>query len=129
LAQASRGSITALHLVSAAQQTSPWRRRLGRALVPRNSADAIIRESVEIREHYAITVKGEIREDSDASAAILQMAQSGGHDLLVMGVSPRVGDELSFGAVPAEVLEKANCSLLFLSSDAAPGAGTPAKRT
>jgi Kef-type K+ transport system membrane component KefB len=129
LAQASRGSITALHLVSAARQTFPWRRRLGRALVPRNSADAIIREIVEIGEYYGITVKGEIREDSDASAAILKAAQSGGHDLLIMGVSPRVGDELSFGAVPAEVLAKAHCSLLFLSSDAAPGAGTPAKRT
>jgi Kef-type K+ transport system membrane component KefB len=126
LAQASRGSITALHLVSGARQAFPWRWRLGRALVPRNSANAIIREIVEIGEHYGITVEGEIREDSDVSAAILQKVHSGGHDLLIMGVNPRVGDGLSFGAVPAEVLEKANCSLLFLSSDAAPGAGTPA---
>jgi nucleotide-binding universal stress UspA family protein len=78
---------------------------------------------VEIGEHYGIAVKGEIRKDSDAPNAILQTAQAGQHDLLIMGVSPRAGDELSFGAVPAEVLERANCSLLFLSSEPAPASG------
>jgi Kef-type K+ transport system membrane component KefB len=123
LAQASRGSVTALHLASAAPQAVPWRQRFGRALAPRNTADAIIRDVVEIGEHYGIAVKGEIRKDSDAPNAILQTAQAGQHDLLIMGVSPRAGDELSFGAVPAEVLERANCSLLFLSSEPAPASG------
>jgi Kef-type K+ transport system membrane component KefB/nucleotide-binding universal stress UspA family protein len=123
LAQASRGSLRALHLASASPQAVPWRQRFGRALAPRNSADAIIREIVEIGEHYGIAVKGEIRRDSDAPNAILRTAQSGQHDLLVMGVSPRAGDELSFGAVAAEILERANCSLLFVSSEAAPASG------
>ena len=121
LAQASRGSLTALHLASAAPV--PWRRLFGRALAPRNTADAIIREIVEIGEHYGIAVKGEIRKDSDAPKAILQTTQSGRHDLLIMGVSPRAGDELSFGAVPAAVLERADCSLLFISSEPAPASG------
>jgi len=120
LAQASRGSVTALHVASPAPLAVRWRQRLGLALAPHNNADAIIREVVEIGEHYGIAVKGEIRTDSDAPNAILQAAQSAQHDLLIMGVSPRAGDELSFGAVPAKALERANCSLLFLSSEPAP---------
>jgi nucleotide-binding universal stress UspA family protein len=123
LAQASRGSVTALHLASPAPLAVRWRQRLGLALAPQNNADAIIREIVEIGEHYGIAVKGEIRNDSDAPNAILQAAQSAQHDLLIMGVSPRAGGELSFGAVPAKVLERAKCSLLFLSSEPAPASG------
>jgi nucleotide-binding universal stress UspA family protein len=123
LGQASRGSVTALHLASVAPRAVRWRQRLGLALVPQNNADAIIREIVEIGEHYGIAVKGEIRNDGDAPSVILQAAQSAQYDLLIMGVSPRAGDELSFGAVPAKVLERANCSLLFLSSEPAPTSG------
>jgi K+:H+ antiporter len=123
LAQASRGSVTALHVASAAPLAVRWRQRLGLALAPQNNADAIIREIVEIGEHYGIAVKGEIRNDSDAPNAIFQAAQSAQHDLLIMGVSPRAGDELSFGAVPAKVLERGDCSLLFLSSEPAPTSG------
>ena len=123
LAQASRGSVTALHVASAAPLAARWRQRLGLALAPQNNAGAIIREIVEIGEHYGIAVKGEIRTDSDAPSAILQAAQSAQHDLLILGVSPRAGDELSFGTVPAKVLERADCSLLFLSSEPAPTSG------
>jgi Kef-type K+ transport system membrane component KefB/nucleotide-binding universal stress UspA family protein len=124
LAQASRGFVTALHLASPAPLTVRWRQRLGLALAPPpNNADAIIREIVEIGEHYGIAVKGEIRNDSDAPNAIIQAAQSAHYDLLIMGVSPRAGDELSFGAVPAKALERADCSLLLLSSEPAPTSG------
>jgi Kef-type K+ transport system membrane component KefB len=124
LAQASRGSLTALHLASEAPQAIQWRQRFGRVLAPRNErADSIIREIVEIGEHYGIAVKGEIRKESDGPNVILQMAQSGQHDLLIMGVTPRAGEELSFGPAPAEVLERAKCSLLFVSSEPAPAWG------
>ena len=124
LAQASRGFVTALHLASPAPLTVRWRQRLGLALAPPpNNADAIIREIVEIGEHYGIAVKGEVRNDSDAPNAIVQAAQSVQYDLLIMGVSPRAGDELSFGAVPAKALERADCSLLLLSSEPAPTSG------
>ena len=124
LAQASRGSLTALHLASEAPQAIQWRQLFGRALAPRNDgADAVIREIVEIGEHYGIAVKGEIRKESDGPNVILRTAQSGQHDLLIMGVTPRAGEELSFGRVPAEVLKRAKCSLLFVSSEPAPAWG------
>jgi nucleotide-binding universal stress UspA family protein len=34
-----------------------------------------------------------------------------------MGVSPRPGDQLFFGDVAAEVLERAGCSIVFVSSE------------
>ena len=45
------------------------------------------------------------------------MIEGGGYNLLVMGVSPRPGDQLFFGQVPAELLDRAACSLLFVASD------------
>jgi hypothetical protein len=38
--------------------------------------------------------------------AILRELEVGGHNLLAMGVSPRPGDQLFFGQVPAELLER-----------------------
>jgi len=43
--------------------------------------------------------------------------RNGAYDLLVMGVSPRPGDQLYFGEVPADLLERAPCSLLFVASE------------
>jgi hypothetical protein len=36
----------------------------------------------------------------------------------VIGVSPRPGEQLTFGPVAAELLESAQCSLLFVSGEA-----------
>ena len=51
--------------------------------------------------------------------AILRQLEIGGHNLLVMGVSPRPGDELFFGEIPAELLARADCSILFVASEPA----------
>jgi nucleotide-binding universal stress UspA family protein len=125
LTQASRGSVTALYVATDVRFALPWRQRFGRALAPRHTADAAIREVVELGRHYDIAVNGRIRTGSARPNAILREIQSGQHDLLVMGVSPRTGGQLFFGEVPAEILERAPCSLLFVSADpAAPTAST-----
>jgi hypothetical protein len=41
----------------------------------------------------------------------------GNYNLLVLGVSPRPGEELSFGQVAAELLDRAECSVLFVASE------------
>ncbi len=41
-----------------------------------------------------------------------------------MGVSPRPGEQLFFGPVPAELLERAECSVLFVASE--PSSPSPA---
>jgi len=117
LTQASRGSVTALYVPSTPRRLLPWPQRFGRALAPRNTGDAAVGEVIELGRHYGIAVNARIRTGNPPQSAILREVQSGQHDLLVMGVSPYSGDQLFFGDVPAEILEHAPCSLLFVSGD------------
>jgi Kef-type K+ transport system membrane component KefB/nucleotide-binding universal stress UspA family protein len=119
LAQASRGTVTALYVSNTPRLSLPWRQRVGRAIAPRTAADAAVREIVELGELYGIAMSARIRNVSATQNAILKELQSGQHDLLVMGVSPRSGDQLFFGDVAAEILERAECSVLFVSADPA----------
>ena len=105
LAQASRGTVTALHVAAAHRTPCSWR-RVGAAIAPIGSADAIIREIVRLGETYGVDVRGAVRGDGAASSEILRQARAGGHNLLVMGVSPRPGEDLFFGDIPSD------CSLI-----------------
>ena len=119
LSQASRGAVAALYVANPPRRSLPWRQRFGRVIAPRNAANAAVREIVDLGELYGIAVSARIRNVSAAYDAILKEVQSGQHDLLVMGVSPRSGDQLFFGDVAAEILERAECSVLFVSADPA----------
>jgi nucleotide-binding universal stress UspA family protein len=125
LAQASQGSVTALHVAGRQRNPRSWQRHFGAALAPATSADAIIREIVRLGDPYGVEVKGTVRSIRTPREAILRQLEVGGHNLLVIGVSPRPGDQLSFGQVPAELLERAECSVLFVASEPAPSAGEP----
>ena len=119
LAQASQGTVTALHVASGQQrQSRSWGGQVGAALSPRNSADAIIREIVRLGDPYGVEVRGVVRGMHSAAEAILRQLEFGGHNLLVIGVSPRPGEELAFGQVTAELLERAQCSVLFIAGEA-----------
>ncbi len=115
LAQATQGTVTALYVSSHIRTT--WRQRFGPRLIPDTGAEAAIREITELGEHYNIEVRGRIRAGRTTEAVILKEIESGRHSLLVMGVSPRPGDQLFFGAVAAEVLQRAKCSILFVSGE------------
>jgi Kef-type K+ transport system membrane component KefB/nucleotide-binding universal stress UspA family protein len=126
LAQASQGSVTALHVASGQRRARSWQRHIGAALAPATSADAVIREIVRLGDHYGIEVKGTVRSVRTPQEAILRQLEVGGHNLLVMGVSPRPGDQLFFGEVPAQLLQRAECSVLFVASE--PPAPEPESR-
>jgi Kef-type K+ transport system membrane component KefB/nucleotide-binding universal stress UspA family protein len=117
LAQAVGGSVTALYVTNSSRQPRTWRQQFGTALVPENSADAAVREIVELGEHYNTEVRGLIRQDGATGSAILKEIDSGHYSLLVMGVSPRPGDQLFLGEVAAEVLQGAKCSIVFVSGE------------
>jgi Kef-type K+ transport system membrane component KefB/nucleotide-binding universal stress UspA family protein len=116
LAQGSRGSVTALHVANHARERR-WRMRLGAALAPDTSADATIRDIVDLGKAYGVDVKGAIRSRRTTENAIMREIRGGHYDLLVMGVSPRPGEQLFFGDVPAELLERAPCSMVFVASE------------
>jgi Kef-type K+ transport system membrane component KefB/nucleotide-binding universal stress UspA family protein len=117
LAQASRGSVTALHVAAGPRSPRSWQRQVGAALAPISGADAIIREIVRLGDRYGVDVKSAVRSRDTAQEAIARQLKSGNHNLLVMGVSPRPGAQLSFGQVPATLLEQAECSVLFVASE------------
>jgi nucleotide-binding universal stress UspA family protein len=116
LAQASQGSVAALRVASDQRRARSWQRHVASALAPMSGAEAIIREIVTGRSLWG---RGERcgAQRSNTQEAILRQLDVGGHSLLVMGVSPRPGGQLFFGQVPAELLERAKCSVLFVVSE------------
>jgi nucleotide-binding universal stress UspA family protein len=113
IAQASRASLTALHVASGRQPSSSWRWRVGAVIAPATGGDVIIREVLRHADAYNVAVKGALRQGV-VSKVILDELATGSHNLLVMGVSPRTGNQLSFGQIPAALLVQAQCSILFV---------------
>jgi nucleotide-binding universal stress UspA family protein len=120
LAQASRGSVTALHFVPKSQRlpaTRSWQREVGAAIAPVGSADAVIREIVRLGDPYGVAVRAAVQSAGTSQDAILHQIKSGRHNLVVMGVSLRPGEQLDFGQTAAALLDKAECSLMFVVSE------------
>jgi K+:H+ antiporter len=109
LAQASAGSVTALYVTDSEKMARNWRQQF--------AAEAAIKEVVGIGELYGIEVRGLIRRGHPTENAILREIGASRYNLLVMGVSPRPGAQLFLGEVAADVLERAHCSLLFVSGE------------
>jgi Kef-type K+ transport system membrane component KefB/nucleotide-binding universal stress UspA family protein len=118
LAQASQGAVSALHVADVRRRRRSWRRQVGAAIAPMSSAEAIIRDIVRLGDHYGVEVRGIVRRADSPQEAILRELKPSGCNLLIMGVSPRPGGQLfSFGQVAAELLEHAECSMLFVASE------------
>jgi Kef-type K+ transport system membrane component KefB/nucleotide-binding universal stress UspA family protein len=127
LAQGSRGSVTALYIAGRSPRRS-LRDRLGALFgipdeideVP--SSNPITNEIVQLARAYSVNVRSVVRSHREAETAILREIGAGRHDLLVMGVSQRPGDPLNFGDLASVLLERAECSLVFLAADPAASA-------
>ena len=75
-----------------------------------------MKDMVGMADHYDVTAKTAVRSDLAPRDAILEQANKGAHDLIVMGVGRRPGDKLFFGDTAAAVLEKAPASIVFIAS-------------
>jgi nucleotide-binding universal stress UspA family protein len=73
---------------------------------------------VSLADQYGVPIRTAVRVNLAAEDAILRQARLGGHNLIVMGVSRRPGETLSFGGVATAVLDASDRSLLFVSGDA-----------
>ena len=123
LARGSRGSVTALHIAGRNSGRRPLRERLG-ALFGRQDYveealpnNPITDEIVQLARAYSVNVRPAVRSHREAETAILREIGAGRHDVLVMGVSPRPGEPLNFGDVASALLERAECSLVFLAAE------------
>jgi Kef-type K+ transport system membrane component KefB/nucleotide-binding universal stress UspA family protein len=113
LAQASRGSVTALHFVARSRGPAAarsWQREVGAAIAPMASADAVIREIVRLADPYGVAVKPAVQSAGTSQDAILHQIKSGRHNLVVMGVSIRPGERLDFGQTAATLLANPDIS-------------------
>jgi len=110
LARADHGSVTALYVANPARP--PWRR----AMAIGADEEAILREIVQLGDRMDVTVRTVVRTNAVAADGILRQVRAGKHNLVVMGVSPRPGETLFFGAASASILDRSERSILFVSS-------------
>jgi Kef-type K+ transport system membrane component KefB/nucleotide-binding universal stress UspA family protein len=111
LAQAAEAPITALALAGAIASNDRRRRTANR-----DDAE-IAAEIAQIAEHYEVKVNTvAAARAAEPVDAILREAGTGRHRLIVMGVSRRPGETLSFGNLAATLLERSPHSILFVES-------------
>jgi nucleotide-binding universal stress UspA family protein len=112
MARACGCPITALYVSYGTGDNARRRSRL-RA---RREQQAIMKDFVEIADRYDVAAKTTVQRDVPAGESILDEVKRARHDLIVMGVSRRPGQEPSFGNTAAMVLEKSPVSIVFLAS-------------
>jgi Kef-type K+ transport system membrane component KefB/nucleotide-binding universal stress UspA family protein len=81
----------------------------------RREAKAIADEIGRIARLLGVKVRMITRAERSAEDAILHAVARGRHDLVVMGVSRRPGDTLSFGSIADGLTKDPPCSLLFVA--------------
>ncbi|HEV2956915.1 MAG TPA: cation:proton antiporter [Xanthobacteraceae bacterium] len=106
IARASAAPVTALYI--SAQES-------GRRAQPRQRAEAILKEAVEVADRYGVAMRTAIKRSAAIVETILREAGASRHTLIVMGVNRRPGDALFFGDVAAAILERSTRSILFVS--------------
>jgi Kef-type K+ transport system membrane component KefB/nucleotide-binding universal stress UspA family protein len=81
----------------------------------RTREEGVLKDMSELAERYDVRLSTHISKRSGAPEAILKEAKSG-YDMIVMGVSPRPGEELFFGNTAAQILRDWKNPLLFVAS-------------
>jgi Kef-type K+ transport system membrane component KefB/nucleotide-binding universal stress UspA family protein len=120
LARASAASITALYI--SAGESARRARRLRGPGQPRERAEAVLKEAVEIADRYGVAMRTAIKRSTAIAETIMREAGASRNTLVVMGVNRRPGDSLFFGDVAAAILERSARSILFVSGPRAFGA-------
>jgi nucleotide-binding universal stress UspA family protein len=114
IARSNDASITALYVTSGAQSSQRKRSRRGSAT--HRHEEAVLKEVTELADRYDGNVRTALRVDIAAEEAILKEARNGRYDLIILGVSRRPGETLSFGNTASAVLESSDTSILFVAS-------------
>ncbi|HEX7007224.1 MAG TPA: cation:proton antiporter [Alphaproteobacteria bacterium] len=109
IARANGAPLTAVRVASS--ETSRHRG----AATAREAEEAILKHTAALAQRYRTEIQTAVHVDVEPAEAILQEAQQGGYDLIVMGVNRRPGSTLFFGDVAAAVLKNASASILFVT--------------
>jgi nucleotide-binding universal stress UspA family protein len=114
VARSNNAHVTALYVTSGTQNSRRKRPRRGSA--SHRNEEAVLKEVTELADRYDTNVRTAMRVDVAADDAILKEAQRGGYDLIILGVTRRPGETLSFGNMAVAVLENSDISILFVAS-------------
>jgi Kef-type K+ transport system membrane component KefB/nucleotide-binding universal stress UspA family protein len=77
-------------------------------------AMAILKDAVDLADRHRKDIRTRVRSDVAPDQAVL--AEAARHNLIIMGVSRRPGDELFFGETAAGIFENSPASVVFLAS-------------
>ncbi|CAN7733094.1 universal stress protein [Rhizobium sp. LjRoot98] len=111
IARATGCAITAVY-VREPTQTTP----VPRVSDSRNAHLAAFQELDQIAAYYEVKVEKYVQDGSSPEIAILKQAREGRFNLIVLGVSRRVGKKLSYGTVADTLLETADRSFVFIET-------------
>jgi nucleotide-binding universal stress UspA family protein len=114
IARSNDARVTALYVTVGTQ--SSHRKRLGRGSATHRNEEAVLKEITELADRYGTKVRTAMRVDVRANEAILKEAERRKFELIILGVTHRPGETLSFGDTAAAVLENSDVSVLFIAS-------------
>src|SRR3569833_728127 len=80
----------------------------------RSQEEAVLKDIADLGERYDVDLRTALQARGNAETAILRHGAN--HNLIVMGVSQRPGDQLFFGNTANAVLKKHNGAILFVST-------------
>ncbi|VVE87416.1 cation:proton antiporter [Pandoraea bronchicola] len=116
LARAANAPVTALHVCARVAPGMLHRRWRPRVLRP-DAAEAAMMENLRaLAKRNGVKLNTRLLAGGKVDEAVLHQIHHGKHNLLVLGVQPRFGDRLNFGAISHRLLEERRCSVVVLSA-------------
>jgi Kef-type K+ transport system membrane component KefB/nucleotide-binding universal stress UspA family protein len=112
MSRATKATLTFLYVTSSGDVAKKGTRRHRLTEQER----AILKEVADIARSYGVKAKTAAMGGSETSAAILAETARRKHNLIVSGVVRRPGDKLFFGDTAAGLMEKADCTLVFVAT-------------
>ncbi|VVE01136.1 cation:proton antiporter [Pandoraea terrigena] len=116
LARAANAPVTALHVSARVAPGMLHRRWRPRVLRPDAAEAAMLDNLHALAERNGVKLRTRLLAGGKVDEAVLYQIHHGKHNLLVLGVQPRFGDRLNFGAVSHRLLEERRCSVIVLSA-------------
>lgn len=104
IARTSHAPLTALYVAPGGRKRS------------RRYEEAILKDISKLAETYHTEIRTAVRANIAAEEAILKELSRKHYNLVVIGAGRRPGEKLFFGDTAAALLEKSECSLLFVAS-------------
>lgn len=116
LARAAQAPVTALHVSSRTPPGFVRQHARLRPVSPDTAEDAMLENLRALARRNGVSLRTRLLAGGAVDDAVLHQIHHGKHTLLVLGVQPRFGDRLNFGALSHRLLEDRRCSVIVISA-------------